>query len=88
MPAFRRSRIQKVPAPPLIDPISGRVYGAPPDRELDNEALAAGQAALSTMKAPGQHLRELKEEEEGWDGEGAQAAQGYDPRRSAWAGTE
>jgi len=91
MPPFRRSaqRVQKVDLPPAIDPITGRPFGAPapPDRERDDEEFAAGQLALTTMKAPGERLRELLKEE-GWDGEGAQARGGYDPRRSAWAGTE
>ena len=83
---FRRSRIQNVvDPPPAIDPISGRPFGvpAPPDQERDDERFAQGQLALAGAYAPGEHLRELLKEE-GYDGEGAQASTGYDPRRSAW----
>ena len=90
MPSFRRSaqRVQQIPEPAPVDPISGRPYGtpAPADTERDDAEFAAGQLALAGAYGPGEHLRELLKAE-GWDGEGAQARVGYDPRRSAWAGT-
>jgi len=87
---FRRSRVQNVvDPPPAINPISGKPWDAVPvdpvDQERNDEQFAAGQQALASAYAPGEHLRELLKEE-GYDGEGAQARSGYDPRRSSWAG--
>ncbi len=88
---FRRSarRVEHIPAPAPVDPISGRPYGtpAPADTERDDAEFAAGQLALATAYGPGEYLAELLKAE-GYDGEGAQSRAGYDPRRSAWAGIE
>lgn len=59
-----RNRSHTVGAPPQLNPMTGKPYGAPtrPDHVVDDALYAAGQLALATLQTP--EDRRAKREQE------------------------